>query len=81
MVNAPPNYPSLKDYNLQQINNGYNCRLSINCTESIKQEGGGGGKGRGAGGKKGRGAGGGSTLTYLSDEVRHLFLTAASNSA
>ena len=28
--------------------------------------------------KRNKGAGGGSTLTYLSDEVRHLLLTAAS---
>ena len=33
MVNAQPNHNSLKDYSLQQINNGDNRRLSINCTE------------------------------------------------
>ena len=37
MVNAPPNLNSLKDYRLQNINNGDNRRLSINSTESIKQ--------------------------------------------
>ena len=37
MINVPPNNNSLKDYSLQQINNGDNRRLSINCTESIKQ--------------------------------------------
>ena len=60
MVNAPPNHNSLKDYSLQQINNGDNRRVSINCTESIKQ-----------GRKKKKGGGGGrrvSTLTYLSDQ-------------
>ena len=36
MVNAPPNN-CLKDYSLQQINNGNNRRLSTSCTESIKQ--------------------------------------------
>ena len=73
MVNAPPNLSSLKNYSLQQINNGNNRRLSINWTESIKTGkkkqvcvcGGGGGDGE-------------STLTHLSDEVQHLFLTAAS---
>ena len=34
MVNAPPNHNSLKDYSLQQINNGDNRRLSISWTES-----------------------------------------------
>ena len=37
MVKVPPNYNSRKDYSLQQINNSDNRRLSINCTESIKQ--------------------------------------------
>ena len=37
MVNTPPNHNSLKDYSLHQINNGDNHRLSINCTELIKQ--------------------------------------------
>ena len=66
MVNSPPNHNSLKDYSLQQNNNVDNRRLSISCTESIKQR------------RNNKRAGGGSTLTYLSDEVRHLLLTAAS---
>ena len=45
MVNVPPNNNSLKDYSLQQIDNGDNRRLSINCTESVKQEEGGGKEG------------------------------------
>ena len=42
-VNAPPNHNSLKDYSLQQIKDGDNRRLSLNCTETIKQGRGGGG--------------------------------------
>ena len=65
MVKASSNHNSLKDYSLQQINNEDNRRLSLNYTESVKQW------------KKEKGLGG-SNLTYLSDEVQHLVLTAAS---
>ena len=72
MVKAPPNHNSLKDDSVQQINNGDKGRLNINCTESTRQ-----GKVGGGGGQEG-GGGGGGILTYLSDEIRHLFLTGAS---
>ena len=37
MVKAPPNHNSLKDYSLQQDNNVDNRRLSVSCTDSLKQ--------------------------------------------
>ena len=67
---ATKTHQSIKDYSLQQINNGDNRRLSISCAESVQQ------------GRKERknvcvgGAGGGGV--WLSDEVRHLFLNASS---
>ena len=61
MVNTPPNHNSLKDYSLQQINDGDNRRLSLNSTQSMKQERQKKRKKRGMGG--GGGGGGVPTLT------------------
>ena len=66
MVNAPPTHNSLKDYSLHAANKLWGQLQTKHQLHRIDKTGVGGGW-----------RGGGSTLTYLSDEVRHLFLTAA----
>ena len=65
MVNAPPNHNNLKDYSLHAANKLWGQLQTKHQLHRIDKTGGGGGQG------------GGSARTYLSDEVRHLFLTAA----